>query len=75
MRTCFRQETFFEIFNKFICFILLLHISTEVSTIMSSPGQKRGTCGHIMASFDGHMKCARCWDKGVGEDYCVLKKD
>ena len=42
---------------------------------MSSPGQKRGTCGHVMASFDGHLKCARCRDKGVGEDYCVLKKD
>ena len=28
-----------------------------------------------MASFDGHLKCARCWDKGVGEDNCVLKKD
>ena len=28
-----------------------------------------------MASFDGHMKCARCRDKGIGEDYCVLKKD
>ena len=33
---------------------------------MSSPGQKRGTCGHVMAS---------CHDKGVGEDDCVLKKD
>ena len=28
-----------------------------------------------MASFDGHFKCARCRDKGVGEDACVLKKD
>ena len=42
---------------------------------MSSPGQKRRTCGHVMASFDGHFKCARCRDKGVGEDACVLKKD
>ena len=40
---------------------------------MSSPGQKRGTCGYVMASFDGHFKCARCRDKGVGEDACVLK--
>ena len=75
MRTCFQQETFFLLFNEFICFILLLCIFTEVLTIMSSPGQKRGTCGHVMASFDGHMKCARCRDKGVGEDNCVLKKD
>ena len=22
---------------------------------MSSPGQKRGSCGHAMASFDGHF--------------------
>ena len=28
-----------------------------------------------MASFDGHFKCARCRDKGVEEDTCVLKKD
>ena len=30
---------------------------------------------HVMASFDGHSKCARCRDKGVGEDNCILKKD
>ena len=42
---------------------------------MSSPGQKRSKCGHVIASFDGHFKCARCRDKGVGEDACVLKKD
>ena len=64
---------------KFICefihFISHLHISTEVLIIMSSPGQKRGTCGHVMAIFDGHLKCARCRNKGVGEDNCILKKD
>ena len=42
---------------------------------MSSSGQKRSTCGHVMASFDGHFKCARCRDNGVGEDACVHKKD
>ena len=52
-----------------------LHISTEVLIIMSSPGQKNGTCGHIMALFDGHLKCARCREKGVGDDLCVLKRD
>ena len=31
---------------------------------MSSPGQKRGSCGHAMASFDGHSFCARCREKG-----------
>ena len=42
---------------------------------MSSPGQKRGTCGHIMAVFDGHLKCTRCRDKGVGDNPSVLKRD
>ena len=42
---------------------------------MASPGQRRGTCGHAMALFNTHTKCARCRDKGVGQDDCVLKKD
>ena len=42
---------------------------------MSSPGQKKGTCGHVMAVFDGHLKCARCRDEGVKDDPCVLKRD
>ena len=28
-----------------------------------------------MAVFDGHLKCARCRDKVVGEDSRVQKKD
>ena len=28
-----------------------------------------------MAVFDGHLKCARCRHKGVGDDSCVLEKD
>ena len=42
---------------------------------MSSPGQKRGTCGYVMALFDSHKKCARCREKGVGDDPCVMKLD
>ena len=42
---------------------------------MSSPGQKQGSCGHVMALFDNHQKCARCRDKGVGDDPCVKKLD
>ena len=42
---------------------------------MASPGQRRGTCGHAMALFDTHTKCARCRDKGLGQDACVEKKD
>ena len=68
VQTCFQQETFFEVYWKFIHFILFLRISTDVSTIMSSPGQIIGTCGHVMASFDGHLKCARCRGKEVGAD-------
>ena len=41
---------------------------------MASPGQKRGLCGHIMALFDAHSKCARCCGKGIGQDPCVEKK-
>ena len=40
---------------------------------MASPGQRKGACGHIMASFDRHSRCARCRDKGLGEDPCISK--
>ena len=36
---------------------------------MSSPGQRRESCGHAMANFDSH--CARCREKGKGTDFCV----
>ena len=42
--------------------------------VMASPGQKKGSCGHIMALFDAHSKCTRCRDKGIGQDPCVEKK-
>ena len=41
---------------------------------MASPGQRRGSCGHAMALFDSHSKCARCREKGIGKDACVEKK-
>ena len=40
---------------------------------MASPGQRKGACGHIMASFDKHSRCSRCRDKGLGEDLCIKK--
>ena len=40
---------------------------------MASPGQWKGACGHIMASFDKHSRCARCRDKGLGDDPCISK--
>ena len=42
---------------------------------MASPGQRRGSCGHVMAGFDLHKKCARCRDKMVGDDPCVKGQD
>ena len=42
---------------------------------MASPGQRRGTCGHVMAGFDLHKKCARCRDEKLGDDPCVRDKD
>ena len=48
--------------------------STSCIIIMSSPGQKRGTCRHVMALFDSHKKCARCREE-VGDDPCVKKLD
>ena len=42
---------------------------------MSSPGQKRGSCGHSMAIFDQHSYCARCREKNKGKDPCVESKD
>ena len=41
---------------------------------MASPGQKRGSCGHAMALFDNHSRCACCREKGQGQDPCVLNR-
>ena len=41
---------------------------------MASPGQKRVLCGHLMAGLDCHAYCARCRDKGKGDDPCVKKE-
>ena len=45
---------------------------------MASPGdfkgQRRGACGHIMAAFDLHERCARCREKKLGGDPCVKDK-
>ena len=41
---------------------------------MSSPSQRRGSCGHMMVGFDSHTVCARCHDKKKGQDPCVEKE-
>ena len=38
---------------------------------MSSPSQRRGGCGHMIAGFDLHSVCARCHDKKKGSDPCI----
>ena len=43
--------------------------------IMASSGQIKGGCGHIMANFNMHIRCALCRDKGSGSDPCVLGQD
>ena len=50
-------------------------IFTSFQYIMSSPSQKHGSCGHIMASFDSHSFCARCREKSKGSDPCILHND
>ena len=40
---------------------------------MSSPSQRRGSYGHMMAGFDLHGVCARCRAKKKGKDPCVEK--
>ena len=48
-------------------------LSADILTVMASPGQRKGACGHIMASFDQHSRCARCKDKRHGDNTCVKK--
>ena len=38
-------------------------------------GQRKGSCSHIMAAIDQHEKCARCREKKLGQDPCVIGND
>ena len=42
---------------------------------MTSSGQKRCLCGHLMAAFDKLAYCACCRDKGKGTDPCLKNED
>ena len=78
MQTFFNRDAFSKFFNElyhFILFQVVRIISTSFLIIMSSPGQKQGSCGHVMALFDNHKKCVLCREKGVGDDPCVKKQD
>ena len=76
VKTCFHDKRIFfcSTPNTSILF-QLLRSSTVLSMTMSTPGQRRGSCSHAMPGFDSHSKCARCCDKGVGDDPCGLKKE
>ena len=42
---------------------------------MSSPSQRHGGCGHMMAGFDQYSVCAHCREKKKGQDPCVENPD
>ena len=72
----FFQSVQHEVFLRHLqTFILLSIIRTFIASgvVMASPGQKEGSCGHIMALFDAHSKSARCCEKGIGQDPCIEK--
>ena len=62
-------NTFVSLEVRFITFTY--HFLTFFTTVISSPSQRRGGCGHMMAGFDHHSVCARCRDKKKGSDPCV----
>ena len=75
VKTCFLDKRIFcSTSNATFLFYFLSNLEV-LSTTMSSPGQRRGSCGHAMAGFNSHSKCARCRDKGLGDDPCVQKKE
>ena len=42
---------------------------------MSSLGQQKGGCGHVMGNFDQHSYCARGRERNTGKNPCVENKD
>ena len=65
VKTCFHDKrNFCSTLNTSIL-LQLLRSSTIFSTTMSSPGERRGSCGHAMAVFDStpsvHIVAIRGW--------------
>ena len=58
------------IFSNSFCYYTLWRLY-RLSCHLDKKGGGGGSCGHAMASFDGHAFCARCRDKKKGEDPCV----
>ena len=52
VKTCFHDKRIFGSTPNSTALIHLLRRSEVFSTTMSSPGQRRGFCGHAMAGFD-----------------------
>ena len=78
VKTCFFDKRIFVLHQTQPNATFLFHLLSDLevlSTTMSSPGQRQGSCRHAMAGFDSHSKCARCRDKGLGDDPCVQKKE
>ena len=60
VQTFFFSDTFLKFYNELFHFILIQAVRINFASlliIMSSPGQKQGSCGHVMAIFDNHKKC------------------
>ena len=74
---CFQASIFTVIFFlSLVCLVNFFFVDIGYSLyIMASVGQRRGTCGHVMALYDSHLKCALCREKGIGDDPCVAGKD
>ena len=69
------MRNFFQFYNLSSGYIARFLCSFVCLIIMASPGDKkgqcRGSCGHIMASFDNHEKCMWCREKRICDDPCV----
>ena len=75
VKTCFHDKRIFCSTPNSTALFHLLRRSEVFSTTMSSPGQRRGSCGHAMAGFESHSKCARCRDKGLGTTPASRRKN
>ena len=71
LQRVFQREVFLRHHQTFILFSFIKNFYC-FGVVMASPG--KGSCGHIMALFDAHSKCAQCREKGTGQDPCVKKK-
>ena len=66
-------KEYFVFITAILCEVVLNFMRLLFTDIMASSGQKKGGCGHIMANFDTHIRCARCREKGAGSDPCVKR--